>query len=242
MKKYIFGFLTILTVAYILQSCTHDPIMIDEFEPDPKDTMTIDTTIVGNPCDPEIVYFDRDIQPILMGSCAFSGCHNTATATKDVILDSYENVISTAKVKPFDLEGSDLYEVITDSDPDKVMPPSGKIQNQKVNLIALWILQGAENLVCDEPVNCVSEDISYNDYVKEILNISCIGCHSTAAASGGVVLDSYQEVKKVADAGRLYGSINRDQGYSEMPKNQEQLDSCIISKIKSWIDEGAKNN
>jgi hypothetical protein len=40
----------------------------------------------------------------------------------------------------------------------------------------------------------------------------------------------------------LYGSINWESGFSMMPQGQNQLDSCTIAKVKTWIDEGAKNN
>ncbi|MFT4536235.1 MAG: hypothetical protein ACJA1A_003566 [Saprospiraceae bacterium] len=238
-------------IAY--QSCTHDPFLIVDIDPEPMDTMVIDTMVIdtmdidttnmGTPCDPDIIYFTTDILPILLGSCAISGCHDAATATEDVILDNYDNVINTAKVKPFDLSDSELYEVITEDDPDKIMPPTGKLDNAKISLIAQWILEGAKNLECDEETGgCVTENISYTGFVKGILNTSCIGCHSTAAASGGVILDTYAGVKTVVNNNRLYGAINWDIGFQKMPQGQDKLDDCKISKIKSWIDDGAQNN
>ncbi len=94
-------------------SCKHSPFMIeDDVVPidttgNPIDTMNIDT-VSGIPCDPDIVYFDLDILPILKSNCAFSGCHDAASAEKDVILESYESVMQTADVRPYDLDGSDL--------------------------------------------------------------------------------------------------------------------------------------
>ena len=234
----------------IQQSCTHDPFLMEELDPNPMDTMTtpldtmlIDTTMIGVPCDSTLIYFNKDILPILIGSCAFSGCHDAASANDGVILDNYENVISTAKVVPFDLSDSELYEVMTDDDPDDVMPPTGKLDNATINLIAQWILQGAENLECDyETEDCSTEDISYSGFISGVFSTSCNGCHSTSAAFGGVILDTHAGVSAVVDAGRLYGSINGDQGFESMPQGQDQLDSCSIAKIKSWIDDGALDN
>jgi mono/diheme cytochrome c family protein len=243
MKPILLTILTLLTLLVFQYSCTHDPFVVDDFEPDPNDTMAVDTFVMGVPCDPDIVYFQNDILSILTGSCAFSGCHDAATATEGVILDSYDNVINTADVKAFDLDDSELYEVITETDPDKVMPPTGKLDNEQINLIAQWILQGAENLKCDEEqVDCITENTTYSGFVKGVFNTTCNGCHSSNSAFGGIILDSYQEVKNVVDAGRLYGAINWEVGYSAMPQNQSKLDSCTIAKVKSWIDEGAQNN
>jgi len=228
--------------------------MIEDMEPDPMDTMTnpmdtmvidtmdMDTTTMGIPCDPDIVYFQNDILPILLGSCAFSGCHDMATATDGVILDNYDDVINTADVEAFDLSDSKLYEVITDDDPEEMMPPSEKLDNESINLIALWILQGAENLECDEEDICDTSDISYSGFVEGVFSTSCNGCHSTSAAFGGVILDTYTDVVVEVENGKLYGAINWDEGFERMPQGQDQLDSCTIAKIKSWIDDGAQDN
>lgn len=237
------------------QSCTHDSLIMDDMEPDPMDTMTypmdtmvvdtmdIDTTGNGMPCNPDIVYFQNDILPILQGSCAFSGCHDADSASDGVILDNYENVLNTADVEPFDLSDSKLYEVITENDPDDVMPPTGKMDNAKISLIAQWILQGALDNECDEDTSdCDTDNISYSGFVSGVFSTSCNGCHSTTAAFGGVILDTYSGVNTVINNNRLYGAINWDQGFERMPQGQNQLDDCTIAKIKSWIDDGAENN
>lgn len=253
-KYQILYLIGVMMLIMFQQSCTHDSFIIDDTDPNlidttttsidtmVVDTMIVDTMDIGVPCDPSIIYFNRDILPILNGSCAFSDCHDAATATDGVILDSYENVINTAEVVPFDLGDSELYEVITENDPDDVMPPSGKMDNATISLIAQWILQGAKNLECDDVEECNTENISYTGYVKNIFTTSCNGCHSTSAAFGGVVLDTYTGVKTQVDGGRLYGAINWNQGFSPMPQAQDQLENCKIAKIKSWIDAGAQDN
>ncbi len=248
-RKHFFILVVTLGWVFIHQSCTHDPFMINDIDPNPMDTttnpmdtMTIDTTLVGTPCDPAVIYFEKDILPILLGNCAIAGCHNSAAANDGVILDSYENVIKTAKVKPFDLSDSKLYKVITENDPDKIMPPTGKMDNNKISLISQWLLQGAKNLDCDEVSNCVTENTTYSGYVKGVFSTSCNGCHNTSSSFGGVILDTYAGVKSVVNTGRLYGAINWSQGFQRMPQGQSQLDSCKIAKVKKWLDEGAQNN
>ena len=253
--NHILIVLAIIAWICIHQSCTHDSLIMDDMEPDPMDTMsnpmdtmvvdTMDMDTTGNemPCDPDVVYFQNDILPILQGSCAFSGCHDADSASDGVILDNYENVLNTADVEPFDLSDSKLYEVITENDPDDVMPPTGKMDNAKISLIAQWILQGALDLECDqETSDCETENVSYSGFVAGIFDTSCNGCHSTTAAFGGVILGQYEMVKIEVDNGKLFGAINWDEGFERMPQGQDQLDSCTIVKIKSWIDEGAQNN
>jgi len=236
------------------QSCTHDPFIDDDMEPDPMDTMSnpmdtmsidtmdMDTTMMEEPCDTNIVYFQNEILPILNGNCAFSGCHDASTASDGVILDSYDNIINTAEVVAFNLSDSKLYEVITEDDPEELMPPTGKLDNASINLIAIWILQGAENNMCEANEGCNTTEVSYNDFVKGVFSTSCNGCHSTSAAFGGVILDTYEDVLVQVNNGKLFGAINWEQGFQRMPQGQDQLDSCTIAKIKSWIDEGAQDN
>ena len=242
LKKHIL-FVGIVTWIAIHQSCTHDPSFIMEPDPNPMDTMIIDTMEIAMPCDSNIVYFQNHILPIFIGNCAFSGCHDVTTASDGVLLDNYDNIINTGEIKPFDLDDSKAYEVLTENDPDEVMPPSGKLDGAQINLIATWILQGAKNLECDEDsTSCDLQDISYSGFVAGIIQTFCNGCHATGVASGGIVTDNYTDVKSIVDAGRLYGALNWSQGYSSMPQGQSKLNDCTIDKIKSWIDAGAQDN
>ena len=69
-------------IMLMLPACEHEPLA--PVDPDPIDTMGMDTMDVdtmgedtmGIPCDPDVVYFDRDLLPILKSNCAKSGCHD----------------------------------------------------------------------------------------------------------------------------------------------------------------------
>jgi uncharacterized membrane protein len=205
----------------------------------------VDTTGMGTPCDSNTVYFSKQILPILQSNCAFSGCHDAASAQDGVILESYEQVIQTADVRPFDLNGSDLYEVITEDDEDKRMPPppNARLTSGQIQLIAQWILQGAENLDCDENAGeCDTENMSFSTNIQPVITNNCLGCHSGGAPSGGINLSSYSGVKAVADNGRLLGAIKREPGFSPMPQGGDQLSPCTIDQFTAWIMDGAPNN
>lgn len=240
-----FAWLTIST-----ESCRHDPFLPDLVMP--IDTMTIDTMVIDTmtidtnsmPCDTDLVYFNRDILPILNSSCSIPECHDDITATEGIILNSYDKVIATSKVKPFNLNGSELYEVITDMDEDKRMPkpPNERLTPDEVQLIAKWILQGALNLVCDDPVECDTVSVSFAETISPLLQTNCVGCHNTTGPSGGVMLDNYGGVQTVALDGRIVGVVTHQSGFPKMPKNLGQLPDCDINHIIAWVNQGANNN
>lgn len=241
----------LLLAATFVAGCRHEPFVLADDGMGPIDTsdMVIDTmimdTIVVIPCDTTKIYFEDEILPILRSSCAFSGCHNATSAQDGVILDSYANVIRTGDVRPFDLNGSDLYEVLVDDDEDDRMPPlpRSRLPAAQINLIASWILQGAENLTCDETGNsCVTENVSFTTTVKPIIAANCQGCHSGGSPSAGVSLVTYDQIRTQANLGSLLGTIDWQAGFPRMPQNNPKLDQCKIDQIASWIAAGTPNN
>jgi len=245
MKFQYFLFLLLGAIwLFETTACKHSPILEDDFMP--MDTTEVpDDTMTTEPCDSNVVYFEMEILPILISNCAFSGCHDEASAEDGVILDSYENVITTADVEPFDLLHSEIYTVLVDDDPDQRMPPppTATLDQGKIQLIAKWILQGAEDLECDpDAEGCETENISFSIDIVPVLDSHCIGCHAGNVPSGGIDLSNHAGVKIAADNGKLFGAINWDGSFSPMPQGGEQLSNCTIDKIKSWIDAGALDN
>ena len=234
-------------------SCTHDPIIgqdeEDNMEMDtmPGDTMKNDDmpgdTINENPCKDDVIYFEMQILPTLRSNCAFSGCHNAPTAQDEIILESYESVINSKIVTPFNLDESDLYEVLVEDKLEKRMPPSpaDPLSSDQVSIIRDWILQGAENLMCEE-TTCNIESISFSNDINPIIETFCKGCHSGSFPSGGISLENYNTIIEVVNSGQLIGAVTWSDGFSRMPQNQDQLDNCNIDKIKAWINDGAKDN
>lgn len=94
-----------------------------------------------------------------------------------------------------------------------------------------------------KPTDCDTSAVTFSGTVNAILqNNGCKNCHSAATASGGVILDSYAEVKKRAEEGRLLGAISHASGYTPMPLGGTKLSDCDIAKVKKWIDDGTPNN
>ena len=193
------------------------------------------------PCDPDSIYFVNNILPILSSNCAMSGCHDAITAEKDIILTDYFNVIASGVIDPFDPLNSEMYEVITESDPDKKMPPPPKasLTSAQISMIASWINQGAKNNYCD---GCDTTAVTYALVIEPIINNSCKGCHSGTTPTGNLHLENYFDVSSIALNGKLVGVINGASGYVPMPYNSSPLPDCEIDKIEIWVNQGAPNN
>lgn len=206
-----------------------------------------DTTFVnppgGIPCDPDTVYFQNTILPLLQSSCALAGCHDAASASDGVILTDYANIINTAGVDPFDPESSDLYEVLIEDDPDKRMPPPPRnpLTAEQINSVYTWIMQGALNNYCDD-IECDTVNVTFSATVWPVIQGKCFGCHSGSSPSGGISLETHADLVVVANSGQLIGTIRHDQGYSPMPQNGAKLSECNIAQIQKWINDGTPNN
>ena len=89
---------------------------------------------------------------------------------------------------------------------------------------------------------CDTTSFAYAADIKPIMLQYCMDCHSTENHSAGVILDTYEGTKIIADDGKLIGVIKHKSGFSPMPKNAPQLDPCTIRIIELWVDDGALNN
>jgi uncharacterized membrane protein len=242
MKRLIFALTgTMLALSIFFNACQHEPD--DMVEPDPDPVDTTDNNNGGIPCDPDTVYFVNTILPLLQSSCGTSGCHDASSAQDGVILTDYASIISTGKVKAFDPFDSEIYEKITESDPEDRMPPppQNPLTADQINLIYKWIEQGARNNSCEQ-ADCDTVNVTYSATVWPIIQNSCLGCHSGGSPSGGVSLADYSAIAAQAANGNLLGAIRHEQGYSPMPQNGAKLNDCTITQIEKWIENGSPNN
>lgn len=235
MKNFLFLLVFFLgAVVVSIHSCKHEPIVVDDDDDDP---------VLTN-CDPDTIYFSRDLLPILANSCARSGCHDATTQADGVRLTDYASVVATADVRPGNPGGSDLYEVLIETDLEKRMPPppNTPLTSEQIQMFYTWIMQGAQDLTCNEG-ECDLENVTFSQTVFPILqNNACVGCHSGASPSGGVLLDNYDAVATAANSGRLMGAIRHLSGYIPMPPSGNQISQCHIDQIQKWIDNGIPNN
>lgn len=238
-KVFLLGFFAILFVA----ACKHYP---DNVKPigGGNNGGNNGGGNNSNNCNPDTVYFVKDIQPLLSANCAVSGCHDAGTQQDGVNLSSYSGIMNSGVIVPGNANASDLYEAIHETDPDKVMPPppgNPLTQSQK-DLIRKWIEQGALNNNCDQGA-CDTIDVKFATEILPIMNKYCTTCHSGNGASGNVRLSTYNEVRTEALNGKLFGTVAWLDGYNKMPFGAtNKIPDCDIKKIKAWVDAGALNN
>jgi uncharacterized membrane protein len=89
--------------------------------------------------------FSYDVQPIIATRCAMQeGCHS-GVGYEELPLVTYEDVMEIVEAGSADK--SELYEVITELDNEKRMPPLSdtKLADKQILNIMVWIEQGAKN-------------------------------------------------------------------------------------------------
>lgn len=227
-------------VVLLIFSCKHEPPTPPLGGSGPGGVNPGDTTNLY-PCDPDTIYFTQTILPLLVSNCAIPGCHSAASAEDGVILNNYENIINTGDVRPFDLDGSDLYEAITDDDPDKFMPPPGEgepLTAEQVGLIAAWIQQGALNSDCNSG-DCDTTNVTYALKIEPIIAAKCQGCHSGSSPQGDLSLVGYANVRDQAIDGNMLDAVQHTGNVEPMPFQSNQLPQCEIDLIRIWIENGA---
>lgn len=236
MNKAYLGFfsLTVLTIILFILSCKHEP---DDLKPDDTNNPGDTTDIIA--CDPDTAYFRNEVQPIFQSHCA--ECHNETTAEHGLILTSYANIMNSGHIQAGNASESEIYEAITDDDPEDRMPfGRPALSSAEIATIRDWINQGARNNYCE--AECDTTQFTFAGTIQPLINLNCKGCHNSTVINGGVRLDTYEFVAAVAQDGRLLGTISHANGYAKMPYNGNKLDDCKITQVRKWIESGSQNN
>ncbi|REJ81159.1 MAG: hypothetical protein DWQ44_11690 [Bacteroidetes bacterium] len=240
----IAGLIFILTLLLLsVSSCKHEPILPEGITISQNGNNNNNNNNPINTCSPDSVYFQNTILPLIVSNCATSGCHDAASHQDGIVLDSYQNIMVYGDIRAGRPGSSELYEVITDNDPDKRMPPLPlqALSQTQINQIAQWINQGALNNNCTEN-NCDSSISRYSVEVSQIISAKCSGCHNSTVMSGQINLSNYQGVNSAALNGSLLGSITHQTGWTPMPQGSPKLSDCEIALIRTWVQNGAINN
>ena len=183
--------------------------------------------------------FQRDILPVLLSSCAITGCHNGTSGEIDYVFTNYAN--TKQAVVPGNPTGSKLYNVLITSELEERMPPSPyqPLSTAARDSIYNWISYGALDEYCGEACDTITEP-TFSGTVWPIIDLNCRGCHSGGAPSGGILLTNYTEVAAQATSGKLTGAL-RDGTYVLMPPSGP-LSECRIRQIELWVQAGKQNN
>lgn len=221
-----------MVLTYFFASCKHELPGITAPTPVSGGTQT---------CSADTVYFQNNVLPLIVSSCAKSGCHDAISKQDGIELTSYDKIMSSGTVNPGNPGSSELYEVLNETRPDKIMPqpPSSPLTSAEKSIIYKWIQQGAKNNACND---CDTSSFTYSGALLPIINIHCKGCHNPGFISGGLDLTTYANVRSIALNGKLMGSVDHLPGFPAMPKGGTKLNDCKLTQIRKWIAAGSLNN
>jgi cytochrome c553 len=230
MKKILFIAAVIISLTVVINACEHE-----------APPLVVDVTPIPGPVPNNGVCFQTEILPLLQSNCAKAGCHDAITHEKDLVLDSYANIIKR-KIVPGNADASKIYKVLFETGSDKMPPaPNTDLTPAQKALIGKWINEGAKNTVnCN--ISCDTAQFKYGANISLIMGTYCTGCHSGTAPSGNIDLSNYNGVKLQVTNTRLVGAVTHAVGFFPMPQNAGKLSDCQITQIKKWVAAGALNN
>ncbi len=122
-----------------------------------------------------------------------------------------------------------------------------KAMNKYIIFLLIWIVaygcywENEETLYPEESCDTVS--VSFSEDILPILTNNCFSCHSNSNAPDnafGIAFEDHQDVS--ASASLIIGAINHREGYPQMPKNLEKLDTCKIKTFEAWENQGSLDN
>ncbi|MFY7900948.1 MAG: c-type cytochrome [Chitinophagaceae bacterium] len=102
-----------------------------------------------------------------------------------------------------------------------------------------------EAIAYPAPATCDTAVVRYSVEIKNIIAANCNSCHAANVGNsqgGGYILDSYNALRPYAQSKLVLNVIQRNSGFSPMPKNAAKLSDCDIAKVRIWIQNGFPNN
>lgn len=113
-------------------------------------------------------------------------------------------------------------------------------QNLILLLLSGFLAIGCSSNSPDDLEGAIPANVSYNEHVKPIIEVNCIGCHQEPLSSSGapMTLTSYEEVKQAIISRLLIDRISRPQGAEGMmPRLGTRLPQTKIDIIIKWRDQ-----
>lgn len=96
-----------LLLPLIIWSCKHEPIIPN---------LPVNPPLKGF-CDPDSVYFQNQILPLLVSNCTEAGCHNEQDHQEGIVLTTYQRLLATVThVTQNDWEKNKLIKSLQETD------------------------------------------------------------------------------------------------------------------------------
>ena len=143
------------------------------------------------------VDYETEIQPIFNNNCG--NCH-IGNSSGGVNLSSYQNVMDSDVIIPFDADDSELYDLITENNNggDDMPPGNAELSDTQIALIEAWINEGAlpedSGDSCDVVLGDVNGDGTLNvldvvSIVQFVLGSSSVTFECAADFNGDLVVN-----------------------------------------------------
>lgn len=185
-----------------------------------------------------------DVKPILDAACA--RCHGGGLGLGGFSIETYADVMK--QVVAGDSSKSEIFIRVNNGS----MPLGGPALDQaQIDRIKQWIDQGAKETPDPPPVIPVPPDpvpdpviepeTSYVADISPILSARCFMCHGNGISSGGLNMDTYDDVMRAVvpfspNTSPLCVRISN----GTMPLGSRALDTTQVNLICDWIAAGAK--
>lgn len=109
-----------------------------------------DPEITEEQCGDVNASFNEQVLPIFTGSCAFSGCHSSASAEAGFVFDNYENIKSAIESDQAGFLASINFEGNSSgwmprSNPSDPAQPQNQLPQSDIEKIECWIVKGMPN-------------------------------------------------------------------------------------------------
>ena len=222
----------ILGLIFSLRSCNHDTGQLEGLRE---------------------VCFDTEVLPIFTSGCATANCHDV-NAADGYRLDSYEGIMKG--IDPGNSRSSKLYQTIVSREHDR-MPPDHPLSKEERTLIRVWIDQGAEEVICYDPIIPVYEDTAWFNplvcFQRDILPLfqstcATTGCHDALTKEEDFDFSTYEGILTGLVAGdpeesKIYDKIKKTEPKDSLdrmpPPPYSPLKQAQIDSVYRWIVLGA---
>ena len=124
-----------------------------------------------------------------------------------------------------------------------------------LTLTSLYLYSGCDDTISGSDIDnriIPDSNVSYSKDIAPIFLVKCNSCHNSSNSEGGVDLSNYSGVINPAilvpyasDTSLLVWTVERRPGFAAMPPLESSIGPFTarqINGLKTWIDEGAKNN
>jgi len=196
--------------------------------------------------------FEQQAMTILQQNCI--SCHTASSGPGGVYdLANIDGLISNALLVSGNPSQSPIYLAVANG----TMPPTGPLSQADQVILQKWILAGGivvtatptplpTPVVSGTPTPSPSPTqalVTFTTLSNEILQPSCVSCHSTSNREGGYAFDTYANVIEFVYLSNLGASpLYTSTKSGAMPLNATALNGQQMELLEAWLQQGALNN